>query len=206
MHYPIALYTVRQQNCEMIGVLKKVNFIVYFKRKLIQYGSALYLVEQVDIVLSLYVRSNWYQIQHIETVHILCMSSLQSQFLHSMHPFPSNILNSCTNYCWLTDSSCLEPYSCEPGTVFWVPLYWSVVRFLISSQALHCWRPLTIHVVDGLSAGSSIGFGLAVVINIYLFCLAALRFPALSVGVCCRERNIEVLDHWFNKIINFTGI
>lgn len=182
-------------------MLKKVNFIVYFKRKLIQYRSALYLVEQVDIVLSLYVRSNWYQIQHIETVYILCMSSLQSQFLHSMHPFPSNILSSCTNYCWLTDSSCLEPYSCEPGTVFWVPFYWSVVRVLISLQALHCWRPLTIHVVDGLSAGSSIGFGLAVVINIYLFCLAALRFSALSVGVCCRERNIEVLEHWFNKII-----
>lgn len=192
MHYPIVLYTVRQQNCEMIGVLKKVNFIIYFKRMLIQYKSALYLVEQVDIVLSLYVRSNWYQIQHIETVHILCMSSLQSQFLHSMHPFPSNILSSCTNYCWLTDSSCLEPYSCEPGTVFWVPFYWSVVRVLISLQALHCWRPLTIHVVDGLSAGSSIGFGLAVVINIYLFCLAALRFPALSVGVCCRERNWNI--------------
>lgn len=168
---------------------------------MIQYGSALYLVEQVDIVLSLYVRSNWYQIQHIETVHILCMSSLQSQFLHSMHPFPSNILNSCTNYCWLTDSSCLEPYSCEPGTVFWVPFYWSLVKVLISLHALHCWRPLTIHVVDCLSAGSSIGFGLAVVINIYLFCLAALRFPALSVGVCCSERSIEVLEHWFNKII-----
>lgn len=55
----------------MIGVLKKVNFIIYFKRMLIQYKSALYLVEQVDIVFfSLYVRSNWYQIQHIETVYI----------------------------------------------------------------------------------------------------------------------------------------
>lgn len=118
-----------------------------------------------------------------------------------MHLSPSNILSSCTNFCWLTDSSCLEPYSCEPRTVFWVPFYWSVVRVLISLHALHCLRPLTIHVVDGLSAGSSIGFGLAVVINIYLFCLAALRFPGLSVGVCCRERNIEVLEHWFNKII-----
>lgn len=68
-----------------------------------------------------------------------------------------------------------------------------MVRFLISSNALHCWRPLTIHVVDGLCAGSCISFGWEVVINILILSLlsaSALHSPALSVGVCCRERDI----------------
>lgn len=123
-----------------------------------------------------------------------------------MYFFLFNILSFCINYCWLIDLLCLEFYSCEFGIVFWVLFYWLVVRVLISLYVLYCWRFLIIYVVDGLFVGFSIGFGWVVVINIYFFCLVVLRFFVFLVGVCCSERNIEVLEYWFNKIINFIGI
>lgn len=163
-----------------------------------QYKSALYLVEQIDIVLlSLYVGGKVPNSTHwnsVYSVHVFIAKSVSVFYA----PFPIRYIEFLYLELLLTDRFIMLFRSLQLcmslGLLFWVPLYWSVVRFLISSHALHCWRPLTIHVLAGLYAGSCISFGWAVVINIFLilslFSASALHSPALSVGVCCRERDI----------------
>lgn len=172
--------------------LKKVNFVIYFKRKDI---SALYLVEQIDIiVISLYViiqGTKFNTLKHcIFCLHVFIAKSI-SVFCA---PLP-NILGSCT---MLTDRFImLEPYNCEPWTVFWFHSidqwsgFWSAAGLALLEAS--------IHIIDSQSEWVSVcwfqyWFWLGSCHQHLSLLSAAIRFPALSVGVCCRERNIQVLN------------